>query len=728
MSEISDELQDPNARLREQAECLGILGQALGAVLRLDEAVKAFERATDLLRDLGYPHGALRNHRRHVEVLLHEAGDVGGALQLLADAAPQLDDGQESARIRLLLAEARSRAGDEEAGRRLVADVLGSASGPRPPYRRRAMAAIGGMVATGDAERYAGVLVESLAHVRPVTAQLHLLENLRWAAPADLEGVRPLLDTVLAPTDGPPEEEAVRDLQRAYALRALAAECPDEARARLESAVALPTSPFLAWEVVRHFGRDAPEPAFTASEGLDASPGGLVMSAVRVLRAAARDLGDQADLGMLEDRVAEGQEALDRGASRSAWPAEALSLRAEIAALRQRPAVAQEHLDEAVARYRRLGDLRRATAVAGQVAQLSSMAAPTQVREGRDPRTGELIVQGDPLGPGLATVADASSISLSIMRDLHPDVALPVGADEVVRVESAGPLVLALPWEQVAARVYRSLPRELSMARDHAWLRWAGRLKGTSLPASAARVLAGRPLPTSLRLDVEDWLPLGLGARRGVLVIKARREVESSWGGYSSYGRGLDLSDSYRRRGWKVTEVDADEAASIDIARISPLIVHVQARLEVSGGSGWLDLSPENREVRTVRKASGAQTSIFGSDLLKWLEPLKEKTWSGHPPVVVLDPVVPPQSGDMVSLLTVRNRLAASVYYDGMTMAVVAAGLIDYGDPELVQDAWLGGLGAGEPLLKVTTRMRRFADERTPVALFAPSATFRLAG
>lgn len=727
MRQISDELQDPNARLREQAESLGIMGQALGAVLRLDEAVKAFERATDLLRDLGYPHGALRNHRRHVEVLLHEAGDVLGALQLLEDAAPQLDDGQESARIWLLLAEARSRAGDEEAGRRLVADVLGSASGPRPPYRRRAMAAIGGMVATGDAERYAGVLVESLAHVQPVTAQLHLLDNLRWASPAHLEsGVRPLLDTVLAPTDGPAEEEAVHDLQRAYALRALGAERSDEARARLESAVALSTSPFLAWEAMRHFGPDAPESAFTASEGLDASLGGLVMSAVRVLRAAARNLSDQPDLGMLEDRVAEAKESFDRGASRSAWPAEALSLRAVIAALDQRPAVAQEHLDEAVARYRRLGDLRRATAVAGQVAQLSSTTAPTQVREGRDPRTGELIVQTDLPHQVLATVADASSTSLSIMRVLHPDVALPVGAEEVVRVESAGPLVLALPWEQVAARVYRSLPRELSIERDHAWLHWAGRLEGTSLPEADAWVLTARPLPTSLRLDVEDRLPRRLGARRGVLVVKARREVESSWGGYSSHGRGLDLSASYRDRGWEVTEVDADKAATIDIARMSPLIVHVQARLEVSGGSGWFDLSPEDRGARTVRKASGAQTSIFDSDLLKWLEPLKERR--GHPPVVVLDPVVPPQSGDMAPLLTARNRLAASVYYDGMTMAVVAAGLIDYGDPELVQDAWLGGLEAGMPLLEVTTRMRRFADERAPVALFAPSATFRLAG
>jgi hypothetical protein len=287
--------------------------------------------------------------------------------------------------------------------------------------------------------------------------------------------------------------------------------------------------------------------------------------------------------------------------------------------------------------------------------------------------------------------------------------------------------VLALPWEQVAARVYRSLPLELSIARDHAWLRWASLHGGTTLPDAASSVLAkGRPLPPLPRLEVENRLPLGHGASRIVLVVKASREVEGSWGGYSSHGRGLDLSESYRRRGWDVTEVDADQVAFVDIARLSPVIVHVQARLEVSGGSGWFDLSPEDRAVRTVRKKSGAQTSIFESDLLRWLEPLKERTWSGNPPVLVLDPVVPPQSGDMDPLLTARNRLAASVYYDSMAMAVLAAGLIDSGSPETVQEAWLTGLGAGVPLLEVTSMMRSFADERAPVALFAPSSTFRV--
>ncbi|MFD0742062.1 hypothetical protein ACFQ1L_09385 [Phytohabitans flavus] len=190
MDELNELVPDIRVRLREQAECLSLMGRVHGSLLSLDQAASSFEQATGLWRELGHPHGELRTVRHHAEVLLHEAGDVAGALRLLEQSRVDVGRPDESTGIRLLLAEARSRSGDIGESLALVDAVLNEGDRARPSYQRQAMAAIVGLIATGDVERFGPRLIEAIVKIQPPAAGLRLLEELRWSPARSHQGWR----------------------------------------------------------------------------------------------------------------------------------------------------------------------------------------------------------------------------------------------------------------------------------------------------------------------------------------------------------------------------------------------------------------------------------------------------------------------------------------------------------------------------------------------------------
>jgi len=50
-------------------------------------------------------------------------------------------------------------------------------------YRSRALAAMAGLVASADVDRFGPPLYEALIHIRPPSARLALLQELRWCPP-----------------------------------------------------------------------------------------------------------------------------------------------------------------------------------------------------------------------------------------------------------------------------------------------------------------------------------------------------------------------------------------------------------------------------------------------------------------------------------------------------------------------------------------------------------------
>ena len=244
------QVSDTAARLRERAFYLEMKGITYGTLLRLDEAAAAFEQSTSLWRELGHPHGHLRSRRHHAQILLREAGDVTGALTLLTGLSAQLDDGEESAAVQRLTTGALCLNGPPELAVPVIEQLLGQTAPPH--HRRRALTAVAGLVATHDVERFGPLLHDSLVHVRPPSARLAVLQELRWCPPLPAHPVLGALASQ-ATTAGQAVltgDAAVHRLQQAYAARAFG---DPDVRSPLTAAFAGARSGFLACEILRHF-------------------------------------------------------------------------------------------------------------------------------------------------------------------------------------------------------------------------------------------------------------------------------------------------------------------------------------------------------------------------------------------------------------------------------------------------------------------------------------------
>lgn len=732
------QLTDTAMQLRGRASSAEMRGMAHGMVLQLDEAAAAFEQSASLWLDLGHPHGHLRSRRHHAEVLLREAGDVTQTLVLLEGLTPQLDDSDESAAVLRLRAEALGRYGQPEEAAHIVESLM--SLDPQGPgtHRGRLQASVAGLVATQDIERFGPSLLESLWFIRPSTAKLRLLQDLRWSGSLPRHPLlQPLVDEVMVADEPPPppEDLAVHELQRAYVARA----CGDpRLRDRLASSLRKAGSSYLACEVLRHFPDEAPDSASSlALDFLSGEPTqrGTLLAMVN-LRLAERRLHQGAEPHEVISLIDIAQQEIEASGRSSRWQAEFHMLAALTAQASGEQVRASNEFQSALALQERLGD---EVGVRLNQSRLASVADQTGMtgREAPLPTgTGELLVQPEgSLGGGVAFAlpgsgdSDLSAMRLSIETAWRSS-AQPIPPDPVMRVESLEPAALSRVWELAADRVYRSQPPAGSVKRDAKWLRWAMGTLEHSLPpevkAECDRVLEYQaPLAHQVRETVELSLSRA-GGPRSVVIVRGSQEAERSWM-YSQQKSGLNLLHSYRAAGWDAVEVTAAEALQYGLlARRQPDVIHLTARMEVSATLGWFDISEEDMGLRGSQKGYGMNTGIFDTNVIQWLADMDRSSGSSTPPpVVVLDPVAAPTAGGLDDILAARNRFAAAVYLDGMTMAVVATGLADR-DPLAGQVAWLDGIERGDPLEAVVHEVRRRVDPGPPPALFAPSSAFTI--
>ena len=288
------------------------------------------------------------------------------------------------------------------------------------------------------------------------------------------------------------------------------------------------------------------------------------------------------------------------------------------------------------------------------------------------------------------------------------------------------------PWELVADRVYRAQPPAGSLRRDIAWLSWVLDTRWQSLSPDlregCRRVVEGQDLLTPLLREQVEYSARSPGGTPRVVIVKSSDQAEASWR-YSQQARGLNLLSSYLSAGWDAEEFTTAQAREFGpgglLARRSADVIHVTARMETSGALSWFDTSEENIAVRGSAKGAGADTGIFATDVIGWLAAMSRAPGLPAPPVVVLDPVAAPNLAVDSDLLAGRNRFAASVYLDGMAMAVLATGLVGR-DPLASQQAWLDGVARGDSLEEVVRELRQVAHQAAPPALFAPSRTFTI--
>ena len=527
------QLSDTAARLRERAFHLEMKGITYGTLLRLDEAAAAFEQSTSLWRELGHPDGHLRSRRHHAEILLREAGDVTGALALLAGLSAQLDDGEESAAVQRLTAGALSLNGPPELAVPVIEQLLSQTAPPH--HRRRALTAVAGLVATQDVDRFGPLLHDSLVYIRPPSARLAVLQELRWCPPLPAHPVLGALASQ-ATTAGQAVltgDAAVHRLQQAYAARA----CGDpDVRSPLASALTGARSGFLACEILRHFPDDAPDQAVSAAEEyLRADQGQATTLAAMVhLRLAERRL-HRPPPGAAEELARRAQAEVDAAGRSSRWLAESYELRGRIALSQGTVDEATQAFYSALAFQQRLGNAAAAGAIETRLAaaedqggELVQATAPEPVRE--------LIVRYLPSGPpsaaaGLSADLGAMRSALEFAGDDSP---APLPPDAVVRVESPEPDVLGQPWELVTNRVYRTQPPVSSRKRDIAWLRWVlgtqgGRL-APDLQEQCLRVVSGQEMLTQPMRERAELALERADHRRRVVIVKGSEQAEASWG------------------------------------------------------------------------------------------------------------------------------------------------------------------------------------------------------
>jgi hypothetical protein len=720
--------RDTASQLRERAFFLELTGLTYGALLGLDAAAVAFEQSASLWRELGHPDGHVRSRRHHAEVLLHEAGDVSEALTLLDGLSDQLDDREESTAVLRLTVQAFVRAGQPEPAVRLADQLLlRSEQAPEPLHRDRVLAAIAGLIATNDIRRYGAPLLDSLRRVRPGTARLRLLEQFQWCP--SLVG-EPLMRDVLneVATADPAvslEDLAVHDLQRAYV-----AQTGGDPRLEewLTSALNLAGPSYLACEVLRCFPNQAPAHAAQLAEQYIASPergADKTLAAMVHLRQAGRARSSPEEMGHLLDLATSELAAAGRP---SRWLTECLVLRGYRAADRGDENEATRDFQSARVLQERLGNALEVRALDGLLSgaryrdnELFPATAPTAHER-------ETVVRDLP-GRRLRAGVDLNAMASAIARAAE-DSPYEHSDSEVVRVESPELEVIWPPWEEVADRIYRAQPPAGSSRRDIAWLRWALATRRQSLSADlwerCRRVVDGQDRLTPLLREQVEIAVRSPHGRPRVVIVRGSRRAEDSWG-YGHGSRGLNLANSYHSAGW-----DVEEYTAARIRKFGPRVlfaerladvIHLTARMETSGTLSWFDTSEEDIVLRGMAKGGGADTGIFATDVVGWLAEISRAPGPSAPPVVVLDPVADPSLATDPELLAGRNRFAASVYLDGMAMAVLAMGLVGR-DPLAVQQIWLDGVARGDALEEVVYDIRRGADPAVSPALFAPSRTF----
>jgi cellulose synthase operon protein C len=741
--------------LTTQAELVTLRGDARARLLDVDGALGDFVEAGDLWSEAGEAEGKCEALYKRAKFVLRELGDLKEAALALeqAERAANFGGANLVRATRLLRAEASAREGDIERARQLVDEIRAEiAATPAPPHELVAVELTALSVAHVWSD---GLLIESLARVKPSRARLGLLEPLERCSPleASAEERERLRRLVPAAEQGAPLALAFADLEldrvlgrgtaAARKLENLRAQVGGNAYAqrrwlesasRLEERVQVPS----AWAAV-------------------AAAAGAASPVLTV--AAAVALGALVGSGAFQDLLERARQLLDRdGAPAGAWRAQLHEAAARAA--RESSDVGEERrqLELAAEVYSQLGDRPAHDRVLGG----AEATQPQPHLPDHEPavlfglkRRGkqlEVEVQGPgsapklelhdvravtwALGTSQPPFAKLAAAAISDWEDFRADLgsALMAGV-----AESPAPLDLRLRIEDV---VLGSIPWELARTPDgrslalHPAVRWLYRTTRSDEPSPedvrglqvALREALGRPLPIDgilgpatvsalAEFQKGNGLPpsgvadrstraaLGVhaGRTRSVALVTASRAVEElAYRGSSQAG--LPLAFFYSRAGLDVRELGNTD---LDVLKMRPArIIHITAAItEARGGGVELDFGadPEGRYGKAMK---GLPRDYLGSSALDHaLRGIAPK------PIVILDIPAPPSDTEAVTQLFLRNAFAGDLLALGNVEAVIGTGLARYRAQEPLYHTIVDGLGGGKELGEIATAIRRLGSD-----------------
>ena len=720
------EQMPPAAGYGHLAQIHQLRGVVLGELLAVDEAEDSFQLAAGLWGEIGFSDGNPEWSYLYRKFLIRHVGDLAAAAQVprpaMADGELALLWDEQTAELRAAQAVTprRDRATEPDlAGlppRQLVRIISARLARSWSLYRDQVPA-----------------LASALRRIRPASARLLALDELRRCEQADSAGVA-FIRTAFAtvnPTVADEAEDAalhrrlLAELHRLRGAYAIAGNAVEEAEVAVR---AVPGMQLRQWRYLQACGRlqvrAIPE---LVTELLNGEPERrLLRAASRLILATAaparRSAAERREL--LRQALADA-EVISRP---TAWAADIFRVAGE------------------------LGDPSMLALAADMDQQLGRPDMSRSDGPGRPARAGE-VATGDQLpwlplqiladrpgeraialpGPGWE-LADLDGLQRRVVVE-WPRLADGMGGElfrdsplrglahselTALRLESDDVIIHALPWElgvpprhavavddRWRSVAYRSLPAAAARI-DARWLQRALCSAGLDLPIDG--VLGPMTLDRLGRVSPDARLPLTLPmrtmlgwrmsrpARSGkplVIVVRPGAVVESKIS--SHWDSGFDVADLYTAAGFRVHDVTSLADVVPTTGRDQVRILHVTARMDMRGAGPFFDFSPMELQERLGSKARG--TDIHPKHLVRWLR----RCAPGQEPLVVLDPPYPGSPFDVPWQLVLRNWFAATLFSEAAAQAVIATGVQTSG-PYITPIA--RGIAEGLPLVSIADRLR----------------------
>lgn len=699
-----------SGRYAHLAQIHQLRGVMLGEMLAVDRAEDCFQLAAGLWAEIGFSEGHPECSYLYRHFLIRHVGDLAAAHQTSVPVFGTEGDlalRWEEDTAELLTAQGRPARQLNES------DVAGL------PPRQQARAIAAALARSWSQHRHLlPALTEALGRIKPPSAQLVVLDELRrceQADPGDIESLRQAFGiTVSADDDGTDarlQRGLLAELDRLGGNHVRARRMLNDSAARLPP---LPAARLARWRWLQARRRLRVPISKDKVHSLARASASYPLLRAECLHALASAESSPAKSGKLLEQAMSCCQRIDRP---TRWAAEIFRAAGQRTGNGSLLATA--------------ADLDRQLGRPPQPVLTGSGAASLPVQILAD-RPGEQAV--DLPGPEWAPadlalqrrlVTDWPNLTAEMGRALFSD---PAGRRIIVpglaaaRLESDEVAAHALLWELAdppvglswPETIYRSLPTAAARI-DTRWLQRALVSLGTGIavdgvlgPATldALDDYSATGLPVSLddRSLLERRLSTPAAQTPVAVLLRPEASVESKVPSHSDWG--FDVTDLYYQFGFSVRTVQTLLDTPPPTDRDQVAVLHVTGRMDMRGTAPYFDFSPVDMNDRLGFKARGAD--VRPKDIARWLRGCRP----GLEPLVVLDPPYPGSSYDVPWQLVLRNMFAAMLFTEASAPVIIATGVrssgasymlpiaqaVRYGGPLAVLVAGLReGPGAGPP-------------------------------
>lgn len=691
-----------SARYAHLAQAHQLRGVVLGELLALEEAEDSFQLAIGLWGEIGFSEGHPECSYLYRSFLIESVGDIGAASQL---PRPPMEEGSEQ---ELLWEEQTADLQALQA--RDPTPLVEPDSLKLPP--RQAARLIASRLARSWRQHSPLVptLIDTLKRIRPTSARLLVLKELRRCEHADADDIRRLGDVLTAPRrTGSADDIALQ--------RCLLAELDrlkgDHLRAQrdLEKAIdGLPPSPaarLMRWRWLQARSRlRAPIDPVTVRPLLDASEDYPLLRAAGLLTLTLQMPHDQSARPLLEEAVA----YCERTERPNRWAAEIFR------------ALGRRTGDESMLAM--AGDMDR------QLGRARGPFRPSQILEDRH---GEQVLslsnfgRADPAQLQRRLVVEWPSLAHEMGDVLFGDPTRFLWGPELaaLRLESDNAEIQALPWELAIppayaalslgrrwpGAAYRTLP-DAAARIDTRWLQRALCSSGLEVPIDGVlgpitlnmlgrfSPLAIPPVQSSTRMELERLVSAEENNPPLAFVLRPEPSVESVVS--SHWDSGFDVADLYTGLGLRAMSGSHLAEITPQAGRDQVRVLHITARMDMRGAGPYFDFSPAEMPERLGSKARG--TDIRPKDIGRWLRACSP----GREPLIVLDPPHPGSPYDVPWQIVLRNLFAAMLFAEAGTPVIIATGVQTRGLDYITPIA--RGLTEKRPLASIASDLRSFRD------------------